>query len=102
MDSDFILDEAITLVTYESNLEKAKEICYNAALKNLDEELKKKKDLPFIRVFQSDSGIQVKARYKVKTVERITISSKIHNEIINNISKAPDVRIAYPHMHIVK
>ena len=102
MRDDFILDEVITLITYESNLEKAKKICNKAALKFLDEELKEKKELPFVRVFQQDSGIHVKVRYKVKTSKRIEVLSNIHNDIINNIAKAKDVNIAYPHMHLIK
>ena len=102
MKDEFILDEVITLVTYESNLDKAKEICYKAALNNLDPELKERKELPFVRVFQQDSGIHVKIRYMVRTSKRIEILSNVHNEIINEISKAKDVNIAYPHMHLVK
>lgn len=102
MKDEFILDEVITLVTYESNLKKAKKICYKAALKFLDEELKEQKEIPFVRVFQQDSGIHVKVRYKVRTSKRIEVLSNIHNEIINNIAKAKDVSIAYPHMHLIK
>jgi small-conductance mechanosensitive channel len=102
LDSDFILDEVISLITYESNLEEAKKICYNAALKYLDPELKDKKENPFVRVFQSDSGIHVKVRYKVKASKRIETLSNIHNEIINNISKSKNVDIAYPHVHLIK
>ena len=99
---EFILDEVISLITYESSLEKAKDICYKAALKFLDSKLKEKKEMPFVRVFQQDSGIHVKVRYKVRASERIEMLSKVHNEIINEISKAKDVNIAYPHMHLVK
>ena len=99
---DFILDEAVSLITYESNLEKAKDICYKAALKFLDPELEKKKEMPFIRVFQQDSGIHVKVRYKVKAHKRIEALSNVHNEIINQIARSDDINIAYPHMHIVK
>ncbi len=103
MQDEYILDEVITLVTYESNLEKAKKICLDAANKFFDNELKKKKEgMPFIRVFQQDSGIHVKVRYKVMTSKRIETLSNIHNEIINNIAKTKDVNIAYPHMHLIK
>ena len=102
LQNEFILDEVITLITYESDLEKAKEICLKAALQFLDDELKNQKELPFVRVFQQDSGIHVKVRYKVETSKRIEILSKIHNEIISQIARSDDVNIAYPHMHIVK
>ena len=51
LQNEFILDEVITLITYESDLEKAKEICLKAALQFLDDELKNQKELPFVRVF---------------------------------------------------
>ena len=102
MKDEFILDEVITLVTYESNLEKAKEICLNAGIKFLDDEVKDKKELPFIRVFQQDSGIHVKVRYKVRASKRIETASNINNEIINKISNTKDVNIAYPHMHLIR
>jgi small-conductance mechanosensitive channel len=102
MQDEFILDEAVTLITYESNLEKAKKICLDAANKYFDKSLKKKKEKPFVRVFQQDSGIHVKVRYKVRTSKRIEVLSNIHNEIINNIAKTKDVNIAYPHMHLIK
>lgn len=102
MIGEYILDEVVTSITYESDLKKAKEICYNAALKFLDETLKKNNDLPFIRVFQSESGISVKVRYRVKTTKRIETLSNIHDEIITNIVRTPRVKIAYPHIDIVK
>jgi small-conductance mechanosensitive channel len=102
MQDDFILDEAITLITYESNLEKAKEICYKAGLKFLDKELKESKEFPIVRVFQQDSGIHVKVRYKVRTSKRIETLSNIHNEIITNINQTKGVDIAYPHIHLIK
>ena len=102
MQDEYILDEVITLVTYESDLEKAKEICYDAGLKFLDQDLKKHGEKPLVRVFQQDSGIHVKVRYRVRTSKRIETLSEIHNEIINNINKTKGVNIAYPHMHIVR
>ena len=103
LESEFVLDEAVTLVTYESSLDKAKEICFNAVVKSLaQEELKDKQETPRVRVSQSDSGIHIKVRYNIRVSKRIETLSNIHNEIISTISKTPNVSIAYPHMHIVK
>ena len=103
LESEFVLDEAVTLVTYESSLDKAKEICFNAVVKFLaQEELKDKQETPRVRVSQSDSGMHIKVRYNVRVSKRIETLSNIHNEIISTISKTPNVSIAYPHMHIVK
>jgi len=102
MQDDFILDEVITLVTYESDLEKSKEICLKAGLNFLDPEMRDKKELPYIRVFQQDSGIHVKVRYNVRPSKRIETLSNIHNEIITNINKTQDVNIAYPHIQVVR
>jgi len=102
MQNDYILDEAITRITYKSNLEKAKKVCYSAALKHIDKQLKEKKDLPYIRIYQKESWIDVKIRYKVKTDIRIEVLSKIHNEIIKNIRKTKGVEIACPHIKVVR
>lgn len=102
MQDDYILDEAITLVTYESDLEKAKKICYESALKNIDESLKEKNILPFVRVFQGGSGIDVKVRYNARANDRIELLSRIHNDIITTIAKTKGVQIAYPHIQIVR
>jgi len=103
MQDEYILDEVVTLITYESNLEKAKKICLDAANKFFDKDLKKKESgRPYVRVFQQDSGIHVKVRYRVMTSKRIETLSDIHNEIINKISETKDVNIAYPHMHLIK
>ena len=101
MQDEFILDEAATLISYESDLEHAKKICYDAADKFLEKELKDKKEKPIVRIFQHESGVHIKVRYKVRTSNRIEILSNINNEIITNISKTRDVNIAYPHVHII-
>ena len=99
--NEFILDEAVTLVTYESNLEKAKKICYDAAEEFFYEELKKEKEHQMVRVFQQDSGIHVKVRYRVRAGKSKETLSNIHNKIISTINKTSDVDIAYPHMHLI-
>ena len=99
LQDEYILDQAVTLVTYESNFEKAKKICLDATKKFFDKNIKDGR--PYIRIVQGESGIEVKARYKVKAVDRIEVFSNINNEIITNISKTKDVQIALPHREII-
>jgi small-conductance mechanosensitive channel len=101
LQNEFILDEVITLVTYESNLDKAMKICENAALKIIKPFLKDVEKKPSVRTFFRESGIDVKVRYFVKADERIEIASKITQEIFKQIKRAKDVEIAYPHLEML-
>ena len=99
---EYILDEVVTLVTYESNIKKAKKICLNAGMKFLDSKLKDKEILPYIRLIQQPSGIRIRVCYKVLASKRIETASDITDAIITRIFKEKDVNIAYPHRHIIK
>ena len=102
LDDEYVLDEAVTLVTYESDLEKAKDICLKSTNKFLDPSLKKKKELPHLAIVQKDSGIEIRVRYMATIANRVAIKTKIHDDIITTISKEKHVDIAYPHMHLVR
>ena len=98
---DFILDEVVVTITYESDLEKSIAIAKKAAddvTSSFSSEYPKK---PFVRTFFQPSGIDVKARYYVKPNDRIKVASDITQQIFNSIRKEKDVEIAYPHTEVV-
>jgi len=96
---DYVTDEVSVRITYDSNLEKAKNIWIQAT-----EEVTKHFDVsekPKIFTYFSDHGIQLTARFKTVAEEREKIKSDITNRIYEMVSKAKDVRFAYPHMELV-
>jgi small-conductance mechanosensitive channel len=102
---DFMLDEVVVSVTYESSLAKAEEIAQSAARKSIEQYLNKMpshytKD-PYTRVFFRSSGIDVSVRYYTPVLERARIGTEITREIFQKIRAAKDVEIAYPHTEVV-
>jgi len=102
---DYILDEVITLLTYESNLEKAEKLICNSVnkvMKPLWEKFPKRiPQEPHIRLKFMDSGINVTVRYYSLAISRNAILTKIVREIFKNIKESDDVEIAYPHTEVL-
>ena len=98
LNDDYVLDEVITLVTYEGSLEKAIDICIKSAKKHIDEGVGE----PHVQVIQKGSGVHLITRYRVQAENRVSTASAITQEIVETIGKTKDVEIAYPHRHIVK
>jgi len=104
-ESDYILVEIITAITYESNLEKAEEIITSAVHKILEPFYN---DFPqgvpktsHIRLQFRESGIEVTIRYYTLTMQRNRIATNIRREIFYQIKKAKDVEFAYPHTEVI-
>jgi small-conductance mechanosensitive channel len=100
-DNEFVMDQVITTVTYESNLDKGIDICLKAAKKFTKTFSKKSKAEPYVRTFFQPSGINVHVRYMCPTSILQQVSSEITQEIHKNIKKIKSVEIAYPHTEIV-
>ncbi len=103
MNNEFILDQVIITITYESDLDKAIKICKNAADKATEGFIKDVPKKPYIRTFfqGAGSGIEVKIRYHVKAVDRIKVTSDVTQEIFRQIKKDKDIEFAYPHTEVV-
>jgi small-conductance mechanosensitive channel len=102
---DYILVEIITLITYESNLDKAEQLITAAVEKimrpyweTFPERIEKK---PHIRLQFRDSGIEVTIRYHTIAMKRNEIATNIRREIFHQIRQTPDVEIAYPHTELL-
>ncbi len=98
---EIVLDEVVSSVTYESNLDKAMEIALQAAQKHVGDFTTKPRKEPYVRVFFQPSGINVHARYFVPIKKMQVSSSNITKEIHDQINRSKDVDFAYPHTEFV-
>lgn len=101
LQDDYVLDQVIVTVTYESNLDKAIKIASESAKKYTKEFIEETKKEPYVRTFFQPSGIDVKVRYFSQATRLAEISSNITKEIFEGIMKTKDVEIAYPHTEVV-
>ena len=96
MNHEYMLDEVVTQVTYDSNIDKAMVLCQEAASKALAKFSVDGKTDPFCRMKFAPSGIDISTRYHTLARSPGVISSEITKEIYNRIRKTKDVRIAFP------
>ncbi|MFT4958734.1 MAG: small-conductance mechanosensitive channel, partial [Halobacteriales archaeon] len=100
------------LVTYEGNLEKARDIMERAA-RDVDEVITGGPDIrigsarymagpsAFIEQY-GDHGIQLTLRYWVKQPYKLlVVQSKVNERVWTALIDADDVEIAYPHQHLI-
>lgn len=92
---DFILDQVIFAITYESNLEEAKRIAVDSA-KEVLKEYKNKTIEPYTRVFFSGTALDVYIRFESPATERERITSEITQKIYKKISGSKEVKFNYP------
>jgi small-conductance mechanosensitive channel len=117
-DCPFVWDEVVNLVTYESDIEKAKGYMLEAAkevvgslmeqnyeryrsrlgIRDLDQLLLKS---PELRMELADSGVNVFVLYFCPVELRRKIKGDITERIWKKFMADPTVGIAYPHMHLV-
>ena len=117
-DFPFVWDEIGNLVTYESDIEVAKEYMLSAAkevvgdlMKNNYEVYRRKLEIrdlehlllkePELRMELADSGVNVYVLYFCPVEIRRKIKAEITEKIWSRFMADPKVGIAYPHMHIV-
>ena len=102
---DYILDEIVTAITYESDLNKAEKIIKTSVekiMKPLWEEFPKRiSKEPHIRLLFKDSGIDVTIRYHTIANKRNEIATNIRREIWNQIRKTNELEFAYPHTEVL-
>ena len=118
-DSPYIWDEVGNLVTYESNIDRAKQHMLDAANGAVGELMTKKHEAyrkrlelhdldrilpsqPTIRMDLADSGVNLYVVYWACAEDRREVRSLIVEAIWRKFSEDPEVEIAYPHMQIVK
>jgi len=100
LDNEFILDEVVVVVTYESNIDKAEKLSLEAVKKITKSFAKKTGKKPYVRTYFTPRGMKLNVRYFAPTQSLQEISSKITREIYNSIRKARGVSIAYPRTNV--
>lgn len=101
----YIVDEVITAVTYESDLQEAENIVLQAVEEIMQpwweyfpQQIDKE---PHIRLRFQPSGIDISVRYYVLAKKRNEIATNITRSIFNRIRSSASVEIAYPHTEVV-
>ena len=102
---DYILDEVVVSITYESNLKEAEKIIINTVdkiMSSIREKFPKRiRTDSHIRLMFRESGIDVIVRYYTIATSRNEISTNIRREIWNMIKNSPNVEFAYPHTEVL-
>jgi small-conductance mechanosensitive channel len=98
---EFILDQVVVSITYESNLDKAIKVSLDCANRLTKDFIKATKKEPYARTYFGPSGINVHVRYFAPANRIQEISSAVTKEIFEKIRKMKDIEIAYPHTEII-
>jgi small-conductance mechanosensitive channel len=102
---EYILDEIITSITYESDLLKAEKLIIQAVKKIMDsvwQGFPKRINIePHTRLMFRASGIDVSVRYFSIATRRNELSTQIRRDIWIAIRKAKEVEFAYPHTEVL-
>ena len=96
---EFVLDQVVANVTYESDIDEAIKMGVDAAKKHLKE--LKLKEPPYARTYFQSSGMNVIIRYFAPATRVQEFSSRITKEYFDRISKSRKVALAYPHAEII-
>lgn len=104
-ENDYILDEIVSTITYESNLKDAEKIVIDSACEIMTPFWKKfPKRIPkepHIRLSFKDSGIDLTVRYHTIATKRNRIATDIIREIHRRVRKSENVEFAYPHTEVL-
>jgi small-conductance mechanosensitive channel len=100
-ETKYILDEVVVNVTFESDFDRAEEICLAAARQVTREIIEETDQWPFIRAEITDWGVRIRLRYQSMAVERQRISSDIAEVILREFRECEEVEFCYPHTEIL-
>lgn len=92
LQDEFIIDEAMFYITYDSDIDKMIAI-------SKEEVIKANKDIitkPYVRTYFSDWGVKVFVRYASKAMDRVKRLSDVSQGILKRINKEENIKIAYP------
>ncbi len=117
-DFPFVWDHVEVLVTYESNIDVAKEIAVSTAnevvggimydnfekyksrlaIRDLEDSLLR---TPEVRMALAESGVKLSVVYFVPVEKRGTLKTRLVEKLWRRFSEDPRVALAYPHMQMV-
>ncbi len=101
LQDDYVLGQVIATVTYESNMDKAIELCIEAAKHQTEAYLPHVKTKPYVRLVFGANGIDLLVRFFTSFSSLSKITSDITKEIYVSFNKHKDLQFAYPHTEIV-
>ena len=101
LDSQYILDEVVVRVTYDSDWDTAERILLDAARQVTGDIIEETNQEPFIRSEFFDAGVHIRLRYHSIPSERQRMSSEITKIIFHEFAKTEKVRFCYPHSEII-
>ncbi|MFZ2978528.1 MAG: mechanosensitive ion channel family protein [Candidatus Magasanikiibacteriota bacterium] len=96
-----ILDEISFTITFDSNLERAKEIAIETAENCLSKILGKEEIQPYTLVYFDPNGLKVQLRYFAPANNLQKISSDLTQEVYKKIMCHDDIHLAHPHMQVI-
>lgn len=99
--SQYILDEVVVMITFDSELSEAETILVAAAQEVAADIIKDTGQEPFIRAEIYDHGVRIRLRYNTIPKERQRISSDMVRIIIREFRHNPHVEFCYPHQQIL-
>ena len=101
LQDDYVLNQVVATVTYESNLDRAIQIALESAEEHTKKFRKEIKEKPYTRISFAPSGIDIHVRYFAPAAKIQGTSSKITKEIYERVIKTDDVEFAYPHTEVL-
>lgn len=97
LEQEFMLDEVLVRLTFDSDWELAKNLAVQAAAAATDEIIAKTGQQPFIRAEFLDWGVLIRLRYQTIPVKRQEISTRVVENLIRAFRENyPQVRFAIP------
>jgi small-conductance mechanosensitive channel len=100
-ETSHILDEVVVNITFESDMDRAEEICCDAARRVTAQIVEETGSEPFIRAEIMDWGMRLRLRYLTLATERQRITSEISRIIFSEVRKDPRVEFCYPHSEVI-
>ncbi|MDD5738475.1 MAG: mechanosensitive ion channel family protein [Candidatus Pacebacteria bacterium] len=98
---EYVLDQVVLAITYESDLKEAVAICKEAVKVVKDRYFGAITKEAYIRNSFQTSGVNVSVRYLVLANRLQEISSYVTEEIFERVKNSQKVKFAYPHTEVV-
>ena len=98
LEQNYILDEVPVRVSFDSDVDLARELLLGAVQKAAGEVIKETGQKPFLRMEFYDAGVLIRLRYHTIPAERQRISSQVVEDILRTFkAHYPQVKFGYPH-----
>ena len=98
-ESDYLLDEVVVRITFDSNWEKAEQILLSAATDLTRDVIAITGMQPYIRSDMYDYGVYMRLRYQTKAKDRAEMGYKLSKRIFEEIQRTPIVDLAIPYVY---